>query len=45
MRWRGRRKSTNVEDRRGMNPGTGMAVGGVGLVIASVAYLAWMTID
>ncbi len=39
MRWRGRRKSKNVEDRRGKGPGTGMAIGGVGLIIAIVVLL------
>lgn len=28
MRWRGERQSTNIEDRRGMSAGRGMAVGG-----------------
>ena len=39
MRWRGRRKSKNVEDRRGRGPGTGMAIGGVGIIIAIVVLL------
>jgi predicted metalloprotease len=39
MRWRGRRKSTNVDDRRGRAPAAGMAIGGVGLVIAIVVLL------
>ena len=30
MRWKGRRKSQNVEDRRGTSMGRGAAVGGVG---------------
>ncbi|HEX5708675.1 MAG TPA: neutral zinc metallopeptidase [Pyrinomonadaceae bacterium] len=40
MKWRGRRESTNVEDRRGMG-GRGLAVGGgIGtLLLAFVAYL------
>ncbi|MBA3768739.1 MAG: neutral zinc metallopeptidase, partial [Acidobacteria bacterium] len=33
MRWRGRRESTNVEDRRGVSRG-GLAVGGgVGTIV------------
>jgi len=33
MRWRGRRKSSNIEDRRGQRPGGGMRlpIGGKGL--------------
>jgi uncharacterized protein len=39
MQWRGRRQSTNVEDRRGMS-GRGMAVGGgLGGVVLLVLYL------
>ena len=45
MRWRGRRKSTNVEDRRGRRSGSGMhigrrggSIGGIGL-IAIVAFV------
>jgi len=33
MRWKGRRQSTNVEDRRGMSPGKGVLGGGMGLLI------------
>jgi hypothetical protein len=32
MRWRGRRESENIEDRRGMRIGRGAGIGGVGLV-------------
>ena len=42
MRWKGRRKSQNVEDRRGMRVGRGAAVGGVGgigFLIIVVLYL------
>jgi hypothetical protein len=39
MRWRGRRKSTNVDDRRGRGAGPGIALGGVGIVIAIVVLL------
>ncbi|MCA1556237.1 MAG: zinc metallopeptidase [Acidobacteria bacterium] len=39
MRWRGRRESTNVEDRRGMSRG-GMAVGGgLGTIVLIVVAL------
>ncbi|MGH9902365.1 MAG: neutral zinc metallopeptidase, partial [Pyrinomonadaceae bacterium] len=39
MRWRGRRQSTNVEDRRGISPG-GIAVGGgLGTVVLIVLAL------
>lgn len=39
MRWQGRRKSSNVEDRRGMG-GRGLTVGGgLGAVVALVIYL------
>lgn len=39
MQWRGRRQSSNVEDRRGMS-GKGLAVGGgIGGIIAIVLYL------
>lgn len=38
MRWKGRRGSSNVEDRRGMSPG-GVVGGGIGtIVIALVIY-------
>lgn len=33
MRWKGRRRSTNVEDRRGMSPGKGVLGGGMGILI------------
>ncbi len=41
MRWKGRRKSTNVEDRRRQGPvGPGMAIGGgLGLIILVVVVL------
>jgi len=39
MRWQGRRKSSNVEDRRGLG-GRGLTVGGgLGAVVALVIYL------
>lgn len=38
MRWKGREQSQNVEDRRGMGPGTAVAGGGIGvLVVALIA--------
>ena len=42
MRWKGGRRSRNVEDRRGMSMGRGAAVGGVGglgFLIIAVLYL------
>ncbi len=48
MRWKGRRKSTNIEDRRGQGGGGGRmrmpmgrkgGIGGIGLIIAVVAAL------
>jgi predicted metalloprotease len=42
MRWKGRRRSQNVEDRRGRSVGRGAAVGGVGgigFLIIVVLYL------
>jgi len=33
MRWKGRRQSTNVEDRRRMSPGKGALGGGLGILI------------
>ena len=42
MRWKGGRRSRNVEDRRGTSSGRGVAVGGVGgigLLIIVVLYL------
>jgi predicted metalloprotease len=42
MRWKGRRESTNVEDRRSMSTG-GIAVGGGVGTLLLVLALAWMT--
>ncbi|EPD50186.1 hypothetical protein HMPREF1210_02757 [Paenisporosarcina sp. HGH0030] len=40
MKWRGRRQSANVEDRRGMGAGgIGIAGGGIGLVIVIIMTL------
>lgn len=41
MRWRDQRRSSNVEDRRGMG-GKGIAVGGGGLAILVLALLVWL---
>ncbi len=41
MRWRDQRRSSNVEDRRGMG-GKGIAVGGGGLAILILALLVWL---
>jgi len=38
MRWKGRRKSSNVEDRRGKK--TGMAGGGVGIIV--IMLIVWL---
>ena len=35
MKWRGRRQSDNIDDRRGMSPGT-VAGGGIGLLIIAM---------
>jgi len=40
MRWQTSRRSTNVEDRRGMGAGGGMKIGGVGLLV--LMLLAWL---
>ena len=43
MRWRGRRQSEQVEDRRGMGgPGRGVAVGGCGTFVV-VLIVSWLT--
>ncbi len=42
MRWKGRRESANVEDRRSLSTG-GMAVGGGVGTLLLVLALAWMT--
>ena len=33
MRWRGERQSTNVDDRRGMSAGKGLAMGGGAIAV------------
>jgi len=40
MRWKGRRESTNVEDRRGM-PSKGLALGGGGIGTLVIMALVW----
>ena len=43
MRWEGRRRSSQVEDRRGMGaPGRGLAVGGCGTFVV-VLIVSWLT--
>jgi uncharacterized protein len=43
MRWRGRRQSTNVEDRRGASVGRrGVAAGGCGTLVV-VLVVSWLT--
>jgi len=38
MRWKAARRSSNVEDRRGMTAGTGIRVGGGAAVLLAIAY-------
>ncbi len=38
MRWKGRRESDNVEDRRG---GGGVKAGGISILGLVVAFIAW----
>jgi len=38
MRWRGRRESSNVEDRRGISP-KGIVGGGIGTIVIVVVVL------
>ena len=42
MRWKGRRQSKNVDDRRGRSPRRGAAVGGGTLVVVVVAALLFV---
>src|SRR3546814_2693437 len=39
MDWKGKRRSTNVEDRRGMSSGGKLALGGVGGVVVLIIGL------
>src|SRR5688572_6637373 len=41
MRWQTGRRSTNVEDRRGMPVGGGLKIGGVGILLALI--IGWLT--
>ena len=43
MRWRDRRQSDNIEDRRTLGPGRGMAMAGGGLGLLLVVVLGLMT--
>lgn len=42
MRWRNQERSTNVEDRRGMSGGRGLAIGGGGLGTLVLILVLWM---
>jgi predicted metalloprotease len=42
MRWKGRRVSTNVEDRRG---GGGVKAGGISIIGLIVAFVAWKFLE
>jgi predicted metalloprotease len=44
MRWEGGRESDNVEDRRGMSMGRGVAGGGIGVIIIAVIAM-FMGVD
>jgi predicted metalloprotease len=44
MRWKGRRESENVEDRRGVSPG-GMAAGGGGLLLIVLIVSCLLGVD
>lgn len=39
MRWKGRERSDNIEDRRGMTPGRMVAGGGIGTLIIAVVVM------
>lgn len=39
MRWRGGRRSSNIEDRRGMTPKAGILGGGVGTIVVVLAAM------
>ncbi|RVT83923.1 hypothetical protein DXV76_09410 [Rhodobacteraceae bacterium CCMM004] len=41
MRWRGRRGSANIEDRRRMSGGRGVALGGGGLGLLAIVVVGW----
>ena len=42
MRWRNQRQSENVEDRRGMSSGRGLAIGGGGIGTLVLILVLWM---
>ena len=42
MRWRNQERSTNIEDRRGMSGGRGLAIGGGGLGTLVLILVLWM---
>ena len=42
MRWRNQRQSENVEDRRGMSGGRGLAIGGGGIGTLVLILVLWM---
>ena len=41
MKWRGRRRSRNIEDRRGMRIGRTAGVSGIGLLVAVIAVMVF----
>jgi len=45
MRWQGREKSKNVEDRRGMSSGRGRTAGGLGLGAIILVFIVSMLFD
>ena len=45
MRWRGGRRSSNVEDRRGSRVGGGMFKGGIGTVVIALGLAYFLGID
>ncbi len=42
MKWRGRRGSTNIEDRRRSRPGGRAAIGGGGLGLLAIVLVGWL---
>ncbi|MEZ6094077.1 MAG: neutral zinc metallopeptidase [Pirellulaceae bacterium] len=41
MKWEGRERSSNVEDRRGVSPGMAAGGGGLGLIILAILYMVF----
>ncbi|MDH3806894.1 MAG: neutral zinc metallopeptidase, partial [Gammaproteobacteria bacterium] len=39
MKWRGGRRSSNIEDRRGVKPRSGLVGGGLGTIVIILAAL------